>query len=344
MPELAGVDLTMVDQMRKWLGKLRATAFKSGDRERMRAAAAVLDKFDERIDSAVDTGLFRLPDGSQADPRVLQAWRDARAAHADYKATFFKGGHGDPVGRAMEQIIGRHGSETAIPDAVADFMYGSRGFDASTKNVQLMERMRAVLTPRQWAAAKQGLYSRLVEPPGTVEGATQWTHAKVANNLQRFLDSDMARVLTGPERDMVRSYADLRSRLGAAEASPRLPVQAQRMVDRLGMYAAGHVGAALGHSTTILGMGTIGRYAAEFGVRGLKPARAARRVKRDMVIIGHAWDDYAKAVIKFETGRSARDIARLTVATRNLEHALRDIGTSIQALSGPETAPAQQQQ
>jgi hypothetical protein len=88
---IAGVNLKGVDQIRRRLSTFRQNAFASGNASDGRAAQAVLDAFDNQIDTAVNGGLFR------GDPRAVTAWNDTRAANADYRATF-SGRRGDPVG------------------------------------------------------------------------------------------------------------------------------------------------------------------------------------------------------------------------------------------------------
>ena len=330
--QIAGLNLEMADRVRKRLSGMRRGAFASGKQEDMRAAARVLDEFDARIDSAIDTGLF------MGDPLAVQAWKDARAAHVDYRATFRKGGRGDDVGRVMEKVIGRHGTDAAIPNDVADFMYGRSALNPGTKDVAVARRFKEVLgagSPR-WTAARQGMFSRLVEPG---EGQTAFSHAKVAERLNKFLNGDgremAAEIFTPAQRHLLQEYANLRRTI---EDSPiaRVPLPEQRLADRIAQYAAGHVAAGLGQAvgakTGIPFLGSAAKYAAQKAVARAPAVKNAAQIARDMPVIGKAWQDYSKAAAAYEAKRDARNIARVTLATRNLDRNLRDIGTTMSAL------------
>jgi hypothetical protein len=131
---ITGINLNGVDQMRKRLSAMRRDAFGSGNAADGRAARRVMDAFDERIDQAVNGGLFN------GDPRAIDAWNAARSAHADYRRTF-TAGRNDPVGRVVEQIIGRNTTNgPAIANDVADFLYGASGTNPNTRNVAVANR------------------------------------------------------------------------------------------------------------------------------------------------------------------------------------------------------------
>jgi hypothetical protein len=345
---LAGIDLTMIDQMRKRLSGLRRNAFASGNREDARAAVAVLDKFDERIDAAMDAGLFRRPDGSSADPRILQAWKDARVAHADYKATFFRGGREDAVGRAMEKIVGARGRPGEIPDKIADHLWGSSGIAPSSANVELSRRMINMYSEGsvERGAIRQGLFSRIIEPP---PGVTAFSHDRVADRLHTFLNTEMAKVAYEPwQRDLLREYADLRRSLAHSEKvhTPTVGGQSDYLARTMAGRVASYIGHAAGHLITdipLVGqvLGPMARYGAEKTVQLRRMQRDAKRVERQMGAIGKAWDDYAKAVKRYEQKRLARNIARLSLAARNLDNNLRPIGTSLMEITqAPTTQPA----
>jgi hypothetical protein len=344
---LAGMDLTMVEQMRKRLSSLRRGAFSSGNREDARAAVAVLDKFDERIDAAMDAGLFRRPDGSPADPRILQAWKDARAAHADYKATFFRGGREDAVGRAMEKIVGGRGRPGEIPDKIADHLWGSSGIAPSSANVELSRRMLNMYPEGsvERGAVRQGLLSRIIEPP---PGVTPFSHDRVADRLNTFLNTEMANVAYEPwQRDLLREYADLRRSLAHSEKvhTPTIGGQSDYLARTMAGRVASYIGHAAGHlisDVPLVGhvLGPLARYGAEKTVQLGRMHRDAKRVERQMGAIGKAWQDYARAVTIYERVRTGRAIARVSLAARNLDNNLRPIGTSLMEITqAPATQP-----
>ena len=183
---------------------MRNDAYSSGNAADGRATKAVLDAFDDRVDHAVNNGMFN------GDPRAIQAWNDARAANADYRKTF-TAGKGDPIGRVVERILGKGNNPAAIPNDVADFMYGSTGTNPSSLNVGVANRVRSILGPQspEWSAVKQGLFSRLVEPGA---GVTDFGPGRVAQRLNKFLGSDgkeLAEAVFSPsERSVLQQYAD----------------------------------------------------------------------------------------------------------------------------------------
>jgi hypothetical protein len=333
--QIGGLPLNMVDLIRKRLSGMRRAAFASAGRDASdaRAAAKVLDAFDERIDSAVNTGLFR------GDDAVIDAWNAARAQHADYRAIFRKGGRRDTVGDVMEKIVGRHGTPAAIPEDVAKWAYGSSQLTPTSLNVAVMRRMRNVIgadTP-EFMAVRQGMFSRLIETP---PGVSEIAHGKVADRIHKFLDGSMApEIYTAPQRDMLRSYADFRRTLH--DAPVNVPVPAQRLVDRVMQYTARHAGRALGgavgYKTGFAPVGLAVEYGVQKAAERIPDIRNLRQAERQFPIIGKALLDYEKAAAAYEVSRSTRNIARFSLAVRNLDRNLRDIGTSIDNLMGDNT-------
>jgi len=152
---------------------------------------------------------------------------------------------------------------------------------------------------------------------------------------------------TPAQRDMLKSYADLRRKLGG-KTTVGAPNEVRTMADRIGQRGAGMIGAGLGHTAgvavgTMFGAPTIGsavggglgRVAAESIMAARPSARNARMIERDMRIIGNAWVDYAAAVQAYDKSKTARNIARLSLAVRNLDRNLQTIGTSFQQMQQP---------
>ena len=355
---IVGIDLRGVDQMRKRLSTMRQDAFASGNGADARAARAVLDSFDERIDAAVNGGMFR------GDPRAIGAWNAARAAHADYRATFSGQGGRDRVGNVVQKILGDRTNPAAIPNDVADFMYGSAGVNPASLNVQVVNRIRGILGEQspEWIGVKQGLFSRLVDAG---EGATAMGPGKVAQRLNRFLNSDgremAGLVFSADERAALQQYANLMRHLeipqaganwsntatfsraaGAGQAS--LTARAlQSIGSRVGMA----VGAVLGNAT---GLGLVGEAAGAgiarvAGISG--EAMTARQIARQMPIIGNVVRQFRVSARAAETSPNARNIARLTLASRNLSTNLASVGVAmspddiLRGMQGPSPTPAQ---
>jgi hypothetical protein len=333
--QIAGLPLNMVDLIRKRLSGMRRSAFASAGRDASdaRAAAKVLDAFDERIDSAVNTGLFR------GDDAVIDAWRAARAQHADYRAIFRKGGRRDTVGDVMEKIVGRHGTPAAIAEDVSKWAYGASQLTPTSLNVAVMRRMRNTIganTP-EFTAVRQGMFSRLIETP---PGVSEITHGKVADRIYKFLDGSLApEIYTQPQRDMLRAYADFRRTL--KDAPVNVPVPQQRLIDRVMQYTARHAGRALGAAVGAKTGFPLAGLPVEYGVQKaaerIPDIRNVRQAQKQFPIIGKALLDYQKAISAYEVSRSARNIARVSLAVRNLDRNLRDIGTSVNDLMSNDT-------
>lgn len=353
--EIVGINLEGVEQMRKRLSTFRKDAYKSGNEADGRAAQAVLDAFDDHIEQAINSGAFR------GDPRAVQAWNSARARHADYKSTF-SAGKNDPIGRVVEKIIGNRNNPAAIANDVADFMYGSAGTNPSSLNVGVVNRLKSTLGDRspEWFAVKQGLFSRLVDAG---EGTTPFGAGKVAQRLNKFLNNDgkeMSRALfSDAERSMLQQYADLMRALEVPQAGANwsnTATFAAKALDKIGsnvgMTVGATIGSALGHGAGL----PMGLAEAIGGTAGAGVAKAAgmasnamqaRKIAKQMPVIGKVMTDYRNAAIAFEASPSARTVARLSVASRNLSNNLKDIGLNfspdqlLRAVQGPGPSTAQ---
>lgn len=333
--EIIGVNLEGIDQMRKRLSAFRKDAFGSGNAADGRAAKAVLDAFDDHIDHAINTGMFN------GDPLAIGAWNDARAFYADYRKTF-AAGKNDPVGRVVEKILTK-GDNAKTPNDVADFLYGSAGVNPNSVNVGVVNRLKSTFGDRspEWSAIKQGLFSRLTEAG---PGVTEFGGGKVAQRLNKFLSNDgkeMANVVfSGAERDMLQKYADLMRQLEVPQAGANWSNTAtfsakalEKIGSNTGSTIGAIVGAALGHNVGLpfgIGEGLGGAVGAAFTKAGAVASNAmqARAIAKQMPVIGKVMTDYKNAAAAFETSPSARTVARLSIASRNLSTNLKDIGVN----------------
>ena len=184
---IVGVNLTGVDQMRKRLSALRGDAYGSGNSSDGRAASAVLKAFDDRVDQAVNGGKFT------GDPAAIDAWNNARAGAADYKGTF-----GTKANDPIQKIIGARGNEPLPPNQVVDQVVGSSGLVDNATQVGVAKRLKGILGDQspEWSAAKQGIFQRLTQNP---EGMTPKGTGTIANNLDKFLVGDTAKVIYSPQ-------------------------------------------------------------------------------------------------------------------------------------------------
>lgn len=345
--QIVGVDLNGIDQMRKRLSAFRKDAYGSGNAADGRAAQAVLDAFDNHIDGAINGGMFR------GDPRAIGAWNDARAFYADYRKTF-TAGKNDPIGRVVEKIIGKGGNPAAIPNDVADFMYGTAGVNPTSLNVGVVSRLKSTFGDRspEWSSIKQGLFSRLTE---TGEGMKDLGPGKVAERINKFLSSDgkeMANVVFSPaERDMIQKYADLMRKIEVPQAGANwsnTATFAAKALDKIGTHVGVQIGAGLGAllgSSAGLPHGMEAGYAAGAAVaKGgsmASNAMQARKIASQMPIVGKVMTNYQHAVTAYSTTPSARNAARMSIAARNLSTNLKDVGINLspenllRAIQGP---------
>lgn len=356
--DIVGIDLKGIDQMRKRLSSFRKDAYGSGNAADGRAAQAVLDAFDDHIETSINSGLFR------GDPRAVGAWNAARASYADYRKTF-TAGKNDPIGRVVEKIIGKGDQPAAIANDVADFMYGSAGINPSSLNVGVVNRIKTTLGDRspEWFAVKQGLFSRIVDPG---EGITEFGAGKVAQRLNKFLNNDgkemSAATFSAAERDMMQKYADLMRAIEVPQAGANwsnTATFAAKALDKIGSATGSTIGAiigsTLGHGAGLPlgigeGAGGLAGAAVAKGASMASNAMQARKIAKQMPVIAKVLTDYRSAAMAFETSPSARTIARLSVASRNLSTNLKDIGMSfspeklMRAIQGPSQAGADEKQ
>ena len=331
---IVGVDLRGVDQMRRRLSAFRNDAYGSGNAADGRAAKAVIESFDKHVDDAINGGLFT---GNRS---AIQAWNDARVAHADYRSTF-GAGKNDPIGRVVEKITGKGNNPAAIPNDVADFLYGSSGVNPNSLNVGVATRVRGILGDQspEWAAVKQGLFSRL---SSAGEGMTDMGPGRAAQRINRFLSGDgreLAHVLYSPaERGLLQDYANLLRRIQVPQAGANwsnTATFAQRALDniggKLGMLLGATVGGVIGHAGGVPFVGeTVG---AGIGA-GIARATGAlgersqlRQVARQMPLVAEAIQQWQRAV-RAANRVNASPVSRtaLSTASANLAQTLERIG------------------
>jgi len=358
---ITGINLNGVDQMRKRLSAMRKDAFSSGNGADGRAAKAVLDAFDNHVDEAINGGLFK------GDPRAVGAWNAARAAYADYRSTF-AAAKNDPVGRVVEKIIGKDKNSPAIPNDVADFMFGSAGVNPSSLNVGVVKRLQNILGDRspEWSAVKQALFSRLTDAG---PGMTALGPGKVAQRINRFLGSDGKEMATlvysGAERDLIKKYADLMRHLEVPQAGANWsntaafagqgyrPSASSRVLSAVGSNVGAVVGAVVGHFV-IPGLpfgAAEAAGAATSKIAGMsEQAREARKIATMMPVLGKVTRNFATAADAAEASPTPRNVARLMLAIRNLANNLKSVGVSmspddlVRSLQGPQSTSAEDSQ
>jgi hypothetical protein len=182
--QVVGINLKGVDQARKRLvayysaAKGRARA--SGDEADARATQRILGAFDDEVEAAYTTGLFNGSDDA------LKSLREARASYSEYRKTY-KGGPGDPIGRAMNHMIERD----ANAGEVANYLYGRAAIGEKGVSTALARRLKSVFGEgsEEWAAVKQGLWLRLTSKP---EGVDDFGPQAISQRIAKFVNGDGA--------------------------------------------------------------------------------------------------------------------------------------------------------
>lgn len=347
---ISGITLQGVDQMRRRLSTFRSDAYASGNAADGRAAKGVLDAFDDHIDKAINGGLFN------GDPRAVQAWNTARSAHADYKSTF-TGGKNDPIGRVVEKIVGNKNNPAAIPNDVADFLYGSAGVNPNSLNVGVANRVKGILGERspEWSAVKQGLFSRMIEP-GT--GQTDFGPGRIAQRINKFLNSDgkemAAAVFSPQDRALMQQYADLHRALeipktGAnwSETSTFLAPMLKKISSGIAWAIGGALGSMMAPGFHGLGE-VIGGSLTSKGAGVVSDFKNVRQITKQMPIAIEATNKWQKALAAYNKANSPPSRVALSVATTNLARSLKPLGVELggvlanQGTAETEAKPNQQ--
>lgn len=204
------IGLKEMDAARKRLVTMYGDARKAamtGSGSDERAMARILHEFDNAIIDAFETGKFS---GDAAGAQDLL--KAARASHAEYRQTFTGRGGKDPVGAAVEKILGRYSDTKATPDEIIRLSYGAGSEPGGGDAIKVAVRLKKILgeTSPQWGAYKQGLFSHLTE---TAPGQAQRSAEEVANRIDRFLTSPRGHGLakiafSSEERAQLKGYAD----------------------------------------------------------------------------------------------------------------------------------------
>lgn len=326
---IVGVNLKGVEQWRKNLSAMRRDAYSSGNAPDGRAMSAVVDAFDSHIDRAIQEGLF------SGDPAAIRAWNNARAAHADYRATF--GGQSkDPAGRVVQKILGDNINDPLTPTKVIDQIVGSSGVSPSALNIAVAGRVKKILGDQspEWIAVKQGLFRRLAE---TGEGEATLGTGQVAQRMSKFLNGDLASTIYSPrELSTLRSYANLMRQITMPPGSyfPSAPPMVKAMsavANRVGAI----IGALVGRSA-VPGMPLVGELA---GLTvGSKIEKAIEKthfdVSSQLPIISREMQKWNKAQSRLAAAKTDNPLLRRAAvgATVGLQKALTPLGIDLTAL------------
>lgn len=336
---IVGVNLKGVEQWRKNLVALRSDAYASGNAADGRAVSGVLKAFDDHVDNAVNSGMF------SGDPRAVQAWNDARAAHADYKSTF---GSNDPVGRVVQRVLGKSNNPAAIPNDVADFIYGSSGVNPNSLNVSVAKRVQKILGDQspEWSAVKQGIFSRLVETP---QGVNNLGSGRIAQRINQFLNGsgkEMAETMFQPhERFLLKQYADLHRSLEVPQAGANWSNTASTLaplLDRISNRLGAVIGGAIGHVVAPgTGAGEVAGTMIGNKVAGMRQeASGAKQIAVQMPLVNRSVQQWTRQLQFYQHNNSPRSAAALSLATSRMSQALEKVGIDLRSLQSPTQSAA----
>lgn len=340
---IIGINLKGVDQTRKRLLTFARDAKKYPPDADTRAAQAVINSFDNQVESAISRGLF------SGDDRALQYLKDARAAYSNYRKTFTPQGPGDDVGRTIQKILGRGiDGQQATPTEVANYLYGSANVGSKGLSARLSQRLKTVLgeDSPEWDGIRQGLWSRLTQ---STAGRADWGPQKISERVSEFVNGTgkpLAESMFSPaEREVMTRYSELLKKLvpppGAVNYSNNLP-----MLNRLAEGLDKHVGTIIG--AKIGGIpGAVAGYAAGKGSNMITQAANARRISKLMPTIGQSVDRWQRAQAAASRSGEA-STPSLTAASLGLAKALQPVGfdytSTLRQLQGSVPSRAQDEQ
>ncbi len=326
-----GIDLAGVDQVRQRLNSFYRQA-QAGSPD-SRAMRRIIDEFDGRIDTFVNSPMFT------GSPDAVNLWNSARAANTQYRRLFGRAGTNDPVGRQIQKILGDRNSPAAIPNDVADFIYGGGGTNPNTLNVATARRIRDILgdASPEWSAVKQGVFARLTETP---QGMTNFGPGRIAQRLNDFLSGngqEMARLAFSPvERTLLQQYADLHRALEVPQAGANWSNTATFLapiLQRISHGLGAVIGGVIGHMFTGgASMGAGEGIGALIGARALgtvREFRDARQIARQMPLVIEAAQRFQRSLAAYNRLNSPPSSAALQVAANNLVRQMKNIGVDI---------------
>ena len=169
----APVDMQDIEQTRKKLGFLSSAASNDSDR---RAARHVMRGFDDWLNSAFDNALFSGSD------EALQAFKDARAANADWRTRFGFNARDD-----ADRIVNRIATGEVTPQEVSNWLVGASKVGSKGVSSRLLTRIAEATgnDPESMQAIRGGIWNRLSQSTGGVDAKAG---VKSANAIYEFLN------------------------------------------------------------------------------------------------------------------------------------------------------------
>ena len=194
--EQVAVSAQGIEQARKRLNFFRSAASNDADR---RAASQVMRSFDDWQSNAFENALFSGSD------EALTAFRQARAANADWRNRFFN--EEDDASKIVNRIV----TGEITPQEVSNYIVGAGKVGAKGVSSRLLTRLAEATGGDHQAmqAIRGGIWNRLTQ---ATEGVDQKPGARVANDILEFLHGsgrDVAQRIYSPEQQQImRAYAD----------------------------------------------------------------------------------------------------------------------------------------
>lgn len=190
------VNMQDLENTRKRLNAMSRAATNDADR---RAAGRIIRAYDDWLDDAFDKSLFSGSD------EALNAYRQARAANADWRTRF---GHNsrDDADRVINRIV--TGEVTA--QEVSNYIVGASKVGSKGVSSRLLTRITEATggDPEAIGAIRGGVWNRV---SSSTEGVTAKSGARVADDINEFFNGsgrDVAnRLFTEPQRGIAMAYA-----------------------------------------------------------------------------------------------------------------------------------------
>jgi hypothetical protein len=320
------MSLEEVDQLRRELGQYRDAAWANNASDG-RAASAAVRAFNEHINKSVNSGDFI------GSPGARQAWNDAVAASSKYASKFRSN---DQVGSVVEKVLGDNRNPAAIPNDVADHLYGASGVNPNSQNVALANRFKKVLgeNSKEWGAVKQGLFQRLTERGA---GQDDFGPGQVANRLNKFLNGDgkeMAEAMYSPaERDMMQKFAHLHRQLDIPKdlaSHPEAKTVLRPLFDWIRNKVVAAVGAGVAHYFGAGPLIELGASAVAGGAEKLATGiRQTVEIKKQLPLVTEQVTKFQRALAAHTKANSPPSAQALTIATANLARSLKPLGIDL---------------
>lgn len=196
-PARAAVNMQGVEQVRKRLNGLSRAATNDADRS---AARSIIREFDNWLSDSFDNALFSGSDDA------LNAFREARAANADWRTRFGFNARDD-----ADRIVNRIATGEVTPQEVSNWLVGASKVGSKGVSSRLLTRIAEATgnDPEAMQAIRGGIWNKLSQSTGGVDAKAG---GRVANDINEFLNGsgrDVAnRLFTPEQRGIMSAYAD----------------------------------------------------------------------------------------------------------------------------------------